>query len=234
MAFRHCRDLYFSKVVSPRWRAVCLTNRCISYTTAGVGLGGLRSAPVTRTCSLVNDDGDELKPGRSDEQPIMGSEWHAYPHRGGGDPPIAVVEFVAKCVTNLSAPHAQIGTCGDRLVIRLDDGQLRDTAFEPSAPQIAPAGRAGLRNEVPSLSGTRAGQALGRSTRGSGLPAGWALVEQPADDHGVYHVSRRLGAGHVSANASWKAAQSSSGTSSMTMRSRGGSGRACLSASSGW
>ncbi len=59
----------------------------------GLAAGGLFGA----------DSGDELEPGRCIEHPVMGEQWHAETH-GGGGPLVAVVEFVAEFVRRVRAP----------------------------------------------------------------------------------------------------------------------------------
>jgi hypothetical protein len=52
---------------------------------------------------VITSSRDELKPGRSLEEAVVGHEWNAEAHGAGRDPPVAVVKFVAERVSDLLA-----------------------------------------------------------------------------------------------------------------------------------
>jgi len=71
------------------------------------------------------------------------------PNSGGGDPPVTVMDLVTERVTDLSAPLTELGTDADHLVIRLGDGELGDTSFQPPAAGTRPSQRARPRSAAP-------------------------------------------------------------------------------------
>lgn len=77
--------------------------------------------------------GDELEPRSPDEPAVVRHQRQPKPNRGGGDPPVTVMDLVTKRVTDLPAPLTELGTDADHLVIRLGDGELGDTSFQPPA-----------------------------------------------------------------------------------------------------
>lgn len=143
----------------------------------------------------------ELKPGCSIEYPVMGDQWHAEAHRGGCDPSVSVMELAGERMADLCAVRTQGGARGDHLIIRLDDGQFSDAAFESSAPQLTPPGAQnsvaefhhGLEREQDGPWADQHAVVLSESIG--------AVIKQPADDHRVHDNTRWLSVGHASASA---------------------------------
>jgi hypothetical protein len=63
----------------------------------------------------------------------------AYRHRR--DPPVAVMDLVAKGVTRLLAPVAELSAGPGQIVVALDDRQLGDVAIEPAPAQLTQLAR---------------------------------------------------------------------------------------------
>ena len=77
--------------------------------------------------------GDELEPRSPGEPAVVRHQRQPKPNSGGGDPPVTVMDLVTERVTDLPAPLSERGTDADHLVIRLGDGELGDTSFQPPA-----------------------------------------------------------------------------------------------------
>ena len=177
--------------------------------------------------------GDDRQSGSRPEDAVVRDEGQVQPDGGGRDPSVAIMDFVAERVADLLAPQPEFGAHRDRLVIRLDDGELGEPAFESPSSQLALPSAEGSVAEFHHCLERDENRLRADAVAIAVSERVGAVVEQPADDHRVHDRARRLGVGHASASASWNAVHSSSGTSLITSWSRGGSGRARLSASLG-
>ena len=176
---------------------------------------------------------DQIQPGSSIEDAVVRDGRKLESDRSSCDPAITIVHFARESVSDPLALVSKLSAPCRELVVPLDGSELGNSPFEATAPQLAPIG---TKRPIPELHDCLEGEDYGSVCDDLTVTLGQrvrSFVEQPADHHCVDDDARRKGVRHVSASASWKAAHSSSGTSSMMSFSRGGSGRARLSASSG-
>jgi len=144
-----------------------------------------------------------------------------------------IVNSVTESMTGLTAPQAQLRAGGDHLVVGLADAELAHPAAQPPTSQLAPAR---LKGAVAELDDGREGEHDRLPTDDEPVAVSelvGSVVVQPTDHHGVDDDARSAGVAHASASAPWNAFHSSSVTFSTTRWSRGGSGRARMSASTG-
>ncbi len=90
--------------------------------------------------SRLFGDGQELDVARADEHAIVRDERHIEPDRRGGDPPVAVMDFVSQAMAGLLTAVPQLGAATDRRVVRLRDRELCDARSKRrrrSSPQPA-------------------------------------------------------------------------------------------------